>query len=402
MDVDDQPWSVVGARLLAVANEAAGDADVPADLLGRYLELLADATLSGRGPTRAELDGVRSLGRRAAERGVDANQAVDLYLSAARGLWREIVQVLPSDGERVTEAAGTLLGVMNEAVGALVEGHQDARRQSMRREESARREFVDDLLRGDADVARLVERAEPFGVDLTREHQVVLAAPASTAGHLERAAIVMERFIVDQLGDREVLIATKDELLVMIVPGALRNAITGAKIDDAGGYLQPELGRRVSATTWQVAGGRPFAGAYGVARSYEEARESLLLARRLRMQEPVVPLRDLLAYRVLGRDQTALVDLVHGLLLPLTGARGGAKPLLLTLEAFFATGAITTATARRLHVSARTVTYRLGNVARLTGQDPADPGHRLALQMAVLGARLLGWPETELPARPPR
>ena len=148
-----------------------------------------------------------------------------------------------------------------------------------------------------------------------------------------------------------------------------------------------------------MAAGRPYPGAYGIARSYEEAREALFLARRLHLDD-AVQARDLLLYRVLGRDQAALVDLVQALLDPLTRARGGAEPLLQTLETYFATGAVATETARQLHMSVRTVTYRLAKVKTLTGQDPADPAQRLALHMAVLGARLLDWPATDLPRQP--
>jgi DNA-binding PucR family transcriptional regulator len=102
-------------------------------------------------------------------------------------------------------------------------------------------------------------------------------------------------------------------------------------------------------------------------------------------------------FRVLARDQAALVDLVHALLEPLTRSRGGAEPLLQTLETYFATGGVATETARRLHMSVRTVTYRLAKVKTLTGTDPADPAQRLALHMAVVGARLLNWPASNLP-----
>lgn len=138
--------------------------------------------------------------------------------------------------------------------------------------------------------------------------------------------------------------------------------------------------------------GCPHAGAYGVARSYQEAREAITFVARLHPDADLVPTRDLLIYRVLGRDRLALTDLVESVLIPLQRARGGAAPLIETLEAYFAEGAVATAAARRLHVSVRTVTYRLDRVMGLTGFDPADPIHRLSLQAAVLGARLLPWP----------
>ena len=77
----------------------------------------------------------------------------------------------------------------------------------IRREEAQRAEFVDDLLRGDADVSRLVERAEPFGVDLGKPHRVALVAPLDGDGEADRAAIALERAVVERFGDREVLVA---------------------------------------------------------------------------------------------------------------------------------------------------------------------------------------------------
>jgi DNA-binding PucR family transcriptional regulator len=157
-----------------------------------------------------------------------------------------------------------------------------------------------------------------------------------------------------------------------------------------------KLSRLAEALRWQVSAGRPYPGAYGIARSYEEAREALLLARRFHLTSDTVRARDLLAYRVLGRDHAALVDLVQAMLEPLTLARGGAEPLLETLRVYFETGAVATETARQLHMSVRTVTYRLARVRTLTGHDPTDPRQRLALHMAVLGARLLNWPAEDL------
>src|SRR4051794_41560844 len=103
-----------------------------------------------------------------------------------------------SDAEVVRAAADAVLQAVGDAVAVFVDGYQDERRQSIRREESLRREFIDDLLRGDADVAALVERAEPFGLDLTAPHQLALARCLDAdrdldldllAGTVERAVV---------------------------------------------------------------------------------------------------------------------------------------------------------------------------------------------------------------------
>jgi sugar diacid utilization regulator len=161
--------------------------------------------------------------------------------------------------------------------------------------------------------------------------------------------------------------------------------------------MHGELSRLQHGPPWKVAVGRPHPGLYGIARSYEEAREALTLASRLRVESPVLNAHDLLIYRVLLRDQPAIVELVHAVLSPLVAARGGAEPLLATLQTYVDSGAVATESAKLLHVSVRTVTYRLHRIKMLTGYDPADPTHRFTLQAAVLGARALDWPRQPLP-----
>jgi sugar diacid utilization regulator len=384
------------AWLAAVASSAATSSRVPVDLLGEYLPMLADAAINGRRPQDRELEAVRELGRRAAEQGIGAGQAVQLYLSAAWRLWRQLPVVARArDSEKVRAAAEAVLRVLDDAVASLVEGHQAARREMIRHEEALRREFVDDLLRGDGDISRMVQRAEPFGIDLGKPHHVVLAQPREPDAALDRAATVVERLVVQRFGDRDVLVATKDGRIVALLPDVAAAERSGRPVE-VGLVLRRKL-ERASSGQWRVAAGRAFPGAYGVARSYEEAREALLLADRLGIDADVIEGRDLLVYRVVGRDQAAVADLVREVLGPLEQARGGPVALLETLRAYFAVGDVATEAGRMLHVSVRTVTYRLARVAELTGYSLSRPEQRFALQAAVLGARLLDWPERELP-----
>jgi sugar diacid utilization regulator len=383
-------------RVAELASQDAGG--VASDLLGEYLPMLAEAATHGRFPGRAQIDAVRGQGRRAAEQGVAAGQGVDLYLSAARRVWSELPAVVRARNNAAVRAAATaVLQVVDDAVAAFAEGHAEAGRERVRREESVRRELVDDLLRGDAHLSELVERAEPFGLDLTRAHQVALAEPRQRQSSIAAATTALERVVLDRFGDRDVLVATKDGRVVVLALGE----VTGAPgmsdgvsaTGDLGKIVHGELNRLRQGSPWRVAVGRAHPGAYGIARSYEEAREGMTMAARMNLDEPIIETRDVLTYRVLARDQPALVDLVYSVLNPLREARGGAGPLVDTLAAYFESGCVATATAARLHLSVRAVTYRLDRVKTLTGFDPLDPAHRFTLQIAVLGARLLGWPE---------
>ncbi|HET9841252.1 MAG TPA: helix-turn-helix domain-containing protein [Nocardioides sp.] len=246
-----------------------------------------------------------------------------------------------------------------------------------------------------------MERAEPFGLDLTRAHQVALAEPRRRLPSIAAATTALERVVLDRFGDRDVLVATKDGRVVVL---ALADA-TGApptsdglkRTGDLGKLVHGELNRLRQGSPWRVAVGRAHPGAYGIARSYEEAREGLIMATRMNLDGPIVETRDVLTYRVLARDQPAIVDLVHSVLNPLREARGGAGPLLETMATYFDSGCVATAAAARLHLSVRAVTYRLARVKSLTGFDPLDPGDRFTLQVAVLGAKLLGWPDHRTP-----
>ncbi|GAA0549040.1 helix-turn-helix domain-containing protein [Saccharopolyspora spinosporotrichia] len=388
------------AAVAEAASRAAGG--VPVELLGDYLPLLAEAAATGRRPKRSELKVVDALGHRAAELGISAGSAVELYLSAAWRLWRQLPEVARSDDpEEVRAAAEAVLHVVADSVATLAEGYTQARRQLVRWEETLRRELIDDLLRGDADVGGLVERAEPFGLDLSRTHRVALAAPSGRSTNAEAATSSLEKVMLDWLGDRDVLVATKEGVLVVLAPAdADPKATSGAQgTSRLGERMHAELSRLPRGKPWRIAVGRGYAGSYGIARSYEEARDTLTMASTMHLDSPVIYAEELLVYRVLFRDQPAMVDLVRGVLGPLTRARGGAEPLLATLEAFFATGGVVTDTARRLHLSVRAVTYRLDRVKALTGHAPTNPAHRLTLHAAVLGARFFGWPQHELPAR---
>ncbi|MEU4607336.1 helix-turn-helix domain-containing protein [Kribbella sp. NPDC023972] len=388
----DEAW------LTAIAQAAAGDSEAPLELLVEYLTLLADAAISGRRPRDHELAIVRELGRRAAEQGIPAGRVADLYLSAAWRMWRDLPDVVPyRDRDTVRASAQAVLRAVGEAIAVLVDSYQVATKHLIRQEESLRRELVDDLLRGDPDVAGMVERAEPFGLDLGRPHQVVLARPADGLPEADASVNMLEAFILDRFGDREVLVATKEGLLVVLIPATTPGTAPRTVNQGVGTLIHDALIRHRSGREWRVSTGRPYPGSYGIARSYEEAREALTLADRLRLDTPVVDAQDMLVYRVLVRDQAAIVDLIQAVLTPLTGARGGAEPLLRTLEAYFATGEVATDAARRLNVSVRTVTYRLTKVRELTGHDPGDPGQRFILHIAVLGARLLDWPSRDLP-----
>ncbi|MQA97550.1 MAG: PucR family transcriptional regulator, partial [Streptosporangiales bacterium] len=283
--------------------------------------------------------------------------------------------VLRRVGEAVFRAA-------DATITAVTEGYEEAQRWSLRQEESFRREFVDDLLEG-RNVETLVGRAERYGLRLAGSYVVIVAAgpqPSVDGGPMTRQ---VESIIGLGLASRDVLVTTKDGLLVCIAPDVRRT------VDEFVARVMETLRPNGA---WRVGIGRPQRGPGGAVHSFEQARQALHIGRRLQLPGHVYRAADLLVYQVLIRDRTALADLVEVVLEPLRKARTGPGALLETLSAYFAANRVATATARELHVGVRTVTYRLDRVEELTGYSVHDPQQSFTLQVAVLGAHLLGWP----------
>ena len=372
------------------AEEAGG---LPTELLGDFLDVLSSAVSDGRPLTRRQLRTLRTHGGAAARQGVALRALLDLYLSSAWRLWRTLPAVVGAeqDPSAVVMAGEVMLHAVDDAVAELAEGFQLAKRTVVRAEVSARREFVDDLLSGSADVAGVLGRAESFGIDLTGPHAVVVVD--ATTPFTDGATVLaeVERAVQGTKGDSDVLVASKEGRLVVVFAAPDNRAVEFviAAVRDA------VVSDHDASSRWRRIGvGRTGPNVAGVASSYREALDSLDLATKLELEARVVDARELLVYRVLLDDRSAIIDLVETVLAPLTTARGGAEPLLATLLAYFASGGNSASTARSMHLSVRAVTYRLARVAELTGHDVTDPSERFTLQTAVYAARLLDWPQS--------
>ncbi|ARP71072.1 regulator [Streptomyces pluripotens] len=348
--------------------------DIPERYLNGFVRTLADVAATGRRLTRDELKAHRTLGEQAAESGQGLRALVVAHLAAARASWPQ-----------APGSADSALGAVQQAVDAFAEGYERAQRSAVRREEAARREFIDDLLYGRSDLGRLAERAERFGLRLSRAHSVAVAEGSAAYGEGDPVARQVEAAVLARFDARSILLTTKNGRLLCVAPGDEEEVIVHFAKQ---AYAATDGGR--------VAIGRPQPGPGGVVQSYEEALAALEMAARLDLEEPVLRAADLLVYPVLTRDRQAMADLVSHTLGPLTSARGGALPLLDTLTAYFDSGCVAAEAARRLSLSVRALTYRLERIHKLTGANPADPAHRYTLQTAVIGARLLDWPNRPL------
>ncbi|NJQ03280.1 PucR family transcriptional regulator [Streptomyces zingiberis] len=372
------------------------ESPAPDDHLAGFPEILAEVSATGRRLTRDELDSRRLAGERAAEHAYGLRRLVAEHLDAARTGWSALPGATAAHSTReLRRVVDCVLAATQQTVDAVAEGYERAQRLAVRKEEAARREFIDDLLHGRSDLGRLAHRAERLGLRLAHEHTVAVAEGPVAYDETDPAARRVESALLARFGDRRILLTTKEGRLVLVAP-ATQEDVVRSFAKQAHAAMDAMDTEGTAEGTGRVAIGRAHPGPGGVVRSYEEALGALELADRMDLPGPLLHAVDLLVFPVLSRDRQAMADLVRTTLGPLEQARGGAEPLLRTLVAWFDAGCVAAETARRLSLSVRALTYRLARVHQLTGADPADPMHRYTLQTAVIGARLLDWPARPL------
>ncbi len=367
-----------------LATKASADAGgVAVELLNGYLQTLVDVSISGRLVREDELQWWRRIGADAAERGIPMRGLINLYMSATSRAWSVLPGVRHSAHPGHLRPIGeSILRTADTAIMTLTDGYEEVQRWAVRQEESLRREFIDDLLDGRG-IGQLAERAERYGLQLAGRHVVAAARASDAFVDGGSAARRVETGLSFRFGPREVLVSTKDGLLVCLAPHHL-DAVLGEFVRHLTDALDPD-------TQWRVGIGQVQSGPGGAVRSFEQARNALDIGDRLDLPARVLRARDLLVYQVLGRDSAALSELVTEVLEPLRRTRLGSDLLVETLSAYFAAGQVATVAARRLRVGVRTVAYRLQRVKELTGYSADDPAQAFTLQVAVLGARLIGW-----------
>ncbi|MEO3777607.1 helix-turn-helix domain-containing protein [Micromonospora sp. B11E3] len=326
-------------------------------------------------------DAAARLGARAADEDLQPHDLVDGVFAAAGVCWNMSPLESADTPTTVHTRAVTLLDTAHSVLVAALDGYLHQSRAELVRHNTERAAFVNDLLTGRAEPGSMAERAHRYGIRLSATHTVLVArAPRLTADLIHR----VDAALAARFGEGNTLTTLRDGDLVCISAGGLRGI--GAELAH---LLLTELG----AEGWQVAVGRPHPGVHGLATSLDEARNALDHAAKLGFTAPVLNAADLLVFPVLLRDRDAITDLVTTVLGPLTAARGGAQPYLDTLTVLFDNQGNHTATARQMHLSVRAVTYRLDRIHHLTGYHPNEPTQRFTLHAAVLGARLLGWPD---------
>jgi purine catabolism regulator len=249
-------------------------------------------------------------------------------------------------------------------------------------------EILDGALRSEA---TLLQQARRLGHDLLAEHVAIIARIDSGGAGPVRAGSAEDRW--ERLEEAAARIGAhrgqsalwrmrnnSAEFVLSARQDCDERRLAEAVRDDLRALVQ----RGDGAVSLGV--GTVREGIAGIRRSHEEARQALLLGRRLHGPGHVTHFGNLGVYRLIFAVEhlPELRDLYTETLGSLLAYdRQNSAELVSTLDAFFAANGSPKEAAERLGVHRNTVLYRLDRIREITGYDLDDAAVRLRLQLAL-------------------
>src|SRR5512140_1317141 len=141
-----------------------------------------------------------------------------------------------------------------------------------------------------------------------------------------------------------------------------------------------------------VAVSGPKRGTTGAHLALLQAEQAVAVERGNGGKGKTTHFEDLGPYRyVLGQPESDIEAQAEQALGQLAEDEERYADLIKTLEAFIRLHGSVNAVARDLFLHRNTVRQRLRRIGQLTGQDLADPNHRLALQLALIGRKAVDY-----------
>lgn len=327
---------------------------------------------------------------------VDSNGWTRLVapVTGRHGLLGSVSMLIPTQEERPED---TIL-LSRAAAASAVTMAQELATHAARREVELN--VLDELLDGAlrSEIA-LAQQAERLGHNLDQTFVAIVARPDTQQGSATRSrearTAALEagvRSFVHGLNQPDVLWRVRNANVEIVVPGTvIRNAPDlPAKLQAA---LTQSLSNQSATDSVSVGIGRYADGMQGIRRSHQDARQALILGRRLHGSGHTTDYDDLGIYRlILAAESLPELRIFHdeslGTLVEYDRVHN--SNLVETLEAWFAANCSPKEASALLQVHRNTVLYRLERIADITGQNLEDPDVRLRLHLALYVRTALG------------
>lgn len=333
-----------------------------------------------------ELRDLAALGRRRSVQGIPLH---DLVAGYQIGLWvslQHLFRALQSLGLEPAEHAAIVdettrhaLRISAQASGAIAHAYLNAQRVGERAPSDDHHPDVSWLER-DLDERVASRRLASHGFAVAPFHVVCLVAPV-------------------EVDDRDAVFAAVAAQLSLALGASRRSLIVGRLGNevailigfDAANAQAAEVIRDGITTQFAIEGGRHRVAVSNpkprVTRAYYQARRVMTLLHDAPQLGAAMTYDDAMPYLVLSLARSDASEGIEDVLGPVLADPNGAL-LLETLEAYFACGGRSVATAAALHVHRQTLYERLERIQALTGRTLEKADERLRYQMALKALEL--------------
>ena len=267
-------------------------------------------------------------------------------------------------------------------------------------ERRLRGDLVEELLSGgleEGEAERLAQQAERLGHRLPHPAWVLVVEPDGTHGEAELASSARQERLDSALGEllrrrapAAFMLVRSSSAIVLAPEDAVSDLAAGERLAD---QLRTAANAVVRPGTVSVGIGNLARSVSQLARSHQEARQALRLARRAGGGGQVTSYRSLGAFRLLleVQNRDALKRFVSEVLGPLLKyAESRETPLLETLEALVAARWIRRQAARELGIHINSMNYRVERIEQISGVKLDDPETRVAVAIALRARGMLG------------
>lgn len=315
-------------------------------------------------------------------------------ISGRSGLIGSISMLLPAQEERPED---TILISRAAAASAVMMATEQATSAARREVElNVLDELLDGALRSEI---ALAQQAERLGHNLHQTFVTIVARPDTQQGTATRSRETRNqaldagiRTFVNQIDQSDVLWRVRNTNVEIVLPDHMV-----LNEPDLPNQLQSQLQKALSdhqiSDPISVGIGRYADGMQGIRRSHQDARQSLILGRRLYGSGHVTDYDELGIYRlILAAENLPELRIFHDESLAnlIEYDRLHNSTLVQTLEAFFKANCSPKEASSLLQVHRNTVLYRLERIAEITGQNLDDADVRLRLHLALYVRTALG------------
>jgi len=245
----------------------------------------------------------------------------------------------------------------------------------------ARRAFWDRVLSGGyADVAALKDDAAAVGITLASSYVAALFDVEGASPTAVRDAIAQALASTDAVCPP---VPAGGHVLALF---GVRHQADVARARQAAANAVRDLQAQGTARSVTCGIGGHHADPLDLAQSFKEARQALVLGRRLRGRGSVTTYADLGVHALLhaGADREAFARFADAMIEPLVAYdRKHKTELLKTLRLFFEVGENVKEAAERLSVHRHTIFYRLNQIAQILKVDLNSPDDQLGVRAAL-------------------